>query len=102
MVDEHADAEYATEAYAAECPDLSLLVHRPGWQRWASCRGAGTDLWFPTASTTKAAKAVCRACPVRRPCLEYAITSSMALEGIWAGTTEEARAQMRRVRKAGA
>ena len=49
MVDDDADAEYTTETYAAECPDLSLLAHRPGWQRRASCRGAGTDLWFPTA-----------------------------------------------------
>ncbi len=103
MVEEHAAAEYATGTYSAECPDLSLLAHRPCWQRQASCRGAGTDLWFPVAAdTVEAARAVCEACPVRRPCLEYAITSSMALEGIWAGTTEVERAQMRRARRAGA
>jgi len=103
MVEEHAAAEYATGTYSAECPDLSLLAHRPCWQRQASCRGAGTDLWFPVAAdTVEAARAVCEACPVRRPCLEHAITSSMALEGIWAGTTEVERAQMRRARRAGA
>jgi WhiB family redox-sensing transcriptional regulator len=103
MVDEHADAEYATGTYAAECPDLSLLAHRPCWQRQASCRGAGTDLWFPVAAeTVEVARAVCEACPVRRPCLEYAITSSRVLEGIWAGTAEEERAQMRQAPKSGA
>jgi WhiB family redox-sensing transcriptional regulator len=98
MVDaEYADAEYANGEYANECPDLFLLAHRPRWQRRASCRGTDADLWFPVAGTSKAAKAVCEACPVRRPCLEYAITSSRVLEGIWAGTTEVERAVLRKV-----
>jgi WhiB family redox-sensing transcriptional regulator len=54
------------------------------------------------AETVEVARAVCEACPVRRPCLEYAITSSRVLEGIWAGTAEEERAQMRQAPKAGA
>jgi WhiB family redox-sensing transcriptional regulator len=100
MVDDDSDAEYATETYAAECPNLSFLAHRPGWQRRASCRGADTDLWFPVSGISKAARAVCEACPVRRLCLEYAIASSRVLQGIWAGTTEPERAQMRRERRA--
>ncbi len=56
MADDDADAEYATKAYAAECPDLSFLARRPCWQRQASCRGTGTDLWFPTAGISKAAR----------------------------------------------
>ncbi len=102
MVDEYLDAEFTDGEYAKECPDLAFLTHRPCWQRQASCRGTGTDLWFLTAGTSKAARAVCESCPVRRPCLEYAITSSRVLEGIWAGTTEVERTQMRRARKAGA
>ena len=100
MVDEYADAEYTAGTYPDECPDLSLLAHRPHWQRQASCRGAGTDPWFPVSGISKAARAVCEACPVRRLCLEYAITSSRVLQGIWAGTTEPERAQMRRERRA--
>ena len=97
MVDEYADAEYAAGTYADECPDLSLLAHRPHWQRQASCRGADTDPWFPMAGgPNNTAKAVCEACPVRCACLEYAIASSRVLQGIWAGTTEEERAPMRR------
>jgi WhiB family redox-sensing transcriptional regulator len=92
-----ADDEYATATYSDKCPDLSLLAHRPYWQRRASCRGFGTDLWFPAAGETgEAARAVCEACPVRCPCLEHAIASSKVLQGIWAGTTEQERAQMRR------
>ncbi len=103
MVDEYADAEYTAGTYPEECPDLSLLAHRPHWQRQASCRGAGTDSWFPMAGgPNNTAKAVCEACPVRCSCLEYAIASSRVLQGIWAGTTEEERAPMRRARKAGA
>jgi WhiB family redox-sensing transcriptional regulator len=92
-----ADDEYATATYSDKCPDLSLLVHRPYWQRRASCRGFGTDLWFPAAGETgEAARAVCEACPVRCPCLEHAIASSKVLQGIWAGTTKQERAQMKR------
>jgi WhiB family redox-sensing transcriptional regulator len=93
-----ADDEYATATYSDKCPDLSLFAHRPYWQRRASCRGTGTDLWFPMAGeTSEAARAVCEACPVRSPCLEYAIASSKVLQGIWAGTTEEERVVLRKV-----
>jgi WhiB family redox-sensing transcriptional regulator len=42
-----------------------------------------------------AAKAVCVACPVRRDCLAYAV-GSPELVGVWAGTDERERRQMRR------
>jgi WhiB family redox-sensing transcriptional regulator len=94
--DEYADAEYATATHANECPDLSLLAHRPCWQRRASCRGADTDLWFPTASKTgEAARAICESCPVQSQCLMYALASP-ELVGIWAGTDERERGRMRR------
>ncbi len=50
MVDEYLDAEFTDGECAKECPDLSFLAHRPCWQRQASCRGTGTDLWFPTVN----------------------------------------------------
>jgi WhiB family redox-sensing transcriptional regulator len=91
------------DEYADECPELSSLTHRTCWQRRAACRGAGTDLWFPLAGhTSDVAMAVCEKCPVRRPCLEYAIASSRVLQGIWAGTNEEERAEMRQTPRAGA
>jgi WhiB family redox-sensing transcriptional regulator len=96
MVGSVVDYGYTDDEYADECPDLSLLAHRPCWQRQASCRGTDTDLWFPVSGTSQAAKAVCEACPVRRLCLEYVVASSRVLQGIWAGTTEQERRRMRR------
>lgn len=41
-----------------------------------------------------AAKKICNSCPLKLPCLEYAL---MNVEiGIWGGTTEEQRKQMRK------
>jgi WhiB family redox-sensing transcriptional regulator len=75
-----------------EAPDVS----RPGWEPKAACRGTGTDLWFATdTEALEGARAVCGACPVRRDCLAYALASPKLL-GIWAGTDERERQQMRR------
>jgi len=49
---------------------------------------------FPDADVrqvaTAAAKRICKACPVREPCLTYAIESNQRY-GIWAGTTANER-----------
>jgi WhiB family redox-sensing transcriptional regulator len=39
------------------------------------------------------AKAICAGCPLRDPCLSYAIT--WAVEGVWGGTTLAERAKFR-------
>ncbi len=39
------------------------------------------------------AKAICAQCPVRRPCLEYALTIHEQ-HGIWGGLTEHDRRQL--------
>ncbi|MFZ2057431.1 MAG: WhiB family transcriptional regulator [Acidimicrobiales bacterium] len=81
------------------CPDVSILGERPSWQRKAACRGKavrpGANWWFPTSREAEdAARAVCEPCPVRRPCLEYAL-SDPGLQGVWAGTDERERRRMR-------
>ncbi|RJQ77830.1 WhiB family transcriptional regulator [Pseudonocardiaceae bacterium YIM PH 21723] len=40
------------------------------------------------------AKRVCAGCPVRRSCLQYALHHDV--QGVWGGTTEDERRQMRR------
>jgi WhiB family redox-sensing transcriptional regulator len=40
------------------------------------------------------AVAVCRACPVRADCLEYAL-AGVEMFGVWGGTSERARRRMR-------
>jgi WhiB family transcriptional regulator, redox-sensing transcriptional regulator len=75
-----------------------------------ACRQADPELFFPISAVTgtaaqqvKAAKAVCRPCPVRAICLSYALEAKP--EGIWGGTTPEERraargASLRRARHA--
>lgn len=66
------------------------------WSRRAACLGLDPELFFPISpegpgrSQMERAKAVCGGCPVRRPCLDYAISSGQA-DGVWGGTDPEQR-----------
>jgi WhiB family redox-sensing transcriptional regulator len=56
------------------------------WRTRAACRGKGTTLFFAsTALETGIAQAVCRACPVRDPCLDYGTRTGSV--GTWGGVT---------------
>lgn len=74
------------------------------WRERAACRHSDPDLFFPVGDTgpavdhAEAAKAVCRQCPVRVDCLEYALTSNQDA-GVWGGATEEERRKLRRQRR---
>lgn len=43
------------------------------------------------------AKAICRECPAREECRNFAVQSGEA--GVWGGTTEEERRRLRRNRR---
>jgi len=61
------------------------------WRELAACRGAGLDLFFPErGESAEPARRVCARCPVRQPCLDYAI-SNRIVHGIWGGLTERER-----------
>lgn len=72
-----------------------------GWVRDAACRVEPYSSWrwvlepsggTETASTVVKLFEVCAACPVRRPCLEDALSErSYTVEGIWGGTTRTER-----------
>jgi WhiB family transcriptional regulator, redox-sensing transcriptional regulator len=67
------------------------------WRSEAACRGLNPDLFFSARGDTsdvRKAKAVCAECPVREPCLEYALDASESV-GTWAGTTPRERQRMR-------
>ena len=74
------------------------------WRLRASCRSVDPDLFFPVGSTGLAleqiaeAKAVCTMCAVQQECLEYALATNQD-SGVWGGTSEEERRQMRRARQ---
>jgi len=61
------------------------------WRELAACRGAGLELFFPERGESAGpARQVCAACPVRQPCLDYAISNRIT-HGIWGGLTERER-----------
>jgi WhiB family redox-sensing transcriptional regulator len=79
------------------------------WRELAACVGTPIDWWFPQPPTggrprldeappepsmaPLEALALCEECPVRSECLEWALRHER--HGVWAGTTERARARMR-------
>ncbi len=71
------------------------------WRRSALCRDTDPELFFPIGTTGQAllqisrAKDVCCECPVKVDCLDFAMETNQDT-GIWGGTSEEERRQMRR------
>jgi WhiB family transcriptional regulator, redox-sensing transcriptional regulator len=77
-----------------------------GWQYDAACRGEDTSLFFAPSYFEKRhekdareakAKAICAGCPVREPCLDYALRVREA-HGVWGGRNEYERRQLLRQR----
>jgi WhiB family redox-sensing transcriptional regulator len=79
---------------------------RAGWRDQAACQHTEMGLFFPTGSSglavkeIQAAKAVCRTCPVRAACLQFAFETNQE-SGIWGGKDENERRTLRTVWRAG-
>ena len=63
----------------------AVLLHTP------PCSSTDPDLWFPDSRVTVDAGvvAICRSCPIRRPCLAYALWH--VEDGVWGGLTPRER-----------
>ena len=74
---------------------------RASWRESAACRRADPELFFPIGTTGTAvaeiqrAKAVCASCPVRQPCLTFALATRQEF-GIWGGYDEDERRVLHR------
>ena len=70
------------------------------WRQQARCRGVDPATFYPVSDEDDAleAKEICAECPVREPCLEYAITAREK-DGIWGGMTARERRRMIRQRR---
>jgi WhiB family transcriptional regulator, redox-sensing transcriptional regulator len=67
------------------------------WRAHGLCAGSDPNLWFAVgAREHKMAKSICRSCPVRRECLEYAMEAPVD-HGVWGGMTERERRRYRRL-----
>ena len=65
------------------------------------CAQVGADFFTVDDSTnryhnTKKLRQICGSCPMREPCLEYAL--HVKVLGFWGGTTDGERAKIRRAR----
>jgi WhiB family transcriptional regulator, redox-sensing transcriptional regulator len=66
-----------------------------GWRYQAACCGANLDLFFPgRGESAEPARRVCAGCPVREPCLDYALRHGIT-HGIWGGLAERDRRVLR-------
>jgi hypothetical protein len=79
-------------------PPRPAALERQGWRDRAACAGEDPDLFFAEDDAdgelaTRKALAICGACPVSAPCLEFAVTSGERW-GIWGGVPEQDRAGM--------
>ena len=72
------------------------------WQQRAACKGPQAVIFFPPSHferkeekevRERRAKAICATCPVKGPCLEYAIQIREP-HGIWGGLNELERKQL--------
>lgn len=69
------------------------------WRQAAACRGVDPEVFYPLSDEEAgAAKIVCGRCPVRQPCLEFAL-GSREREGVWGGATERERRRILRQRR---
>lgn len=75
---------------------MSDVAESLDWRELAACQPEDPELFFPISGTglgqlqTARAKAVCRGCPARQPCLDYALDTRQA-HGIWGGLSETER-----------
>lgn len=66
------------------------------WREAAACRQADPEVFFPIGKTgpglaeAQRAKAICACCPVRQPCLAFALVTNQQY-GIWGGYDEDER-----------
>jgi WhiB family redox-sensing transcriptional regulator len=71
------------------------------WRHIAACRDEDPELFFPIGNTGPAllqieeAKSVCRRCPAREECLQFALETGQDA-GVWGGLSEDERRALKR------
>ncbi|MGH3189654.1 MAG: WhiB family transcriptional regulator [Streptosporangiaceae bacterium] len=79
-------------------PVTPVALLSGGWRYRAACRGADLAVFFPgRGESAGPARRICAECPVRQPCLDYALSNGI-VHGIWGGLTERDRRSLRSLR----
>lgn len=69
--------------------------NEPTWQDLALCAQTDPEAFFPeVGGSTREARRVCRQCPVRAECLQYALENDERF-GVWGGLSERERNRMK-------
>lgn len=85
-------------AYSGQVPDTKRAAD---WRDSAACRTEDPELFHPKGDTgpwlavIEDAKAVCRRCPSRASCLQWALETGQDA-GIWGGLSEAERRSLKR------
>ena len=93
-------AEVFPTEYDEELVEGKEVLYDPedplAWQDWSACKGIDGDVFFvEQGGSTRRAKAICRDCIAAGACLDFAVFTNQRF-GIWAGTTERDRRQIRK------
>jgi WhiB family redox-sensing transcriptional regulator len=69
------------------------------WMIKAKCREMPPEVFFPSDGVgVEVARRICADCPVREPCLEYALYNRIE-HGVWGGASERERRRIARRRR---
>lgn len=69
------------------------------WMAEGNCREEPPSLFFPSDGVgVEVARRVCVDCPVKGPCLEYALANNID-HGVWGGASERERRRIARRRR---
>ncbi|HEV7888599.1 MAG TPA: WhiB family transcriptional regulator [Acidimicrobiales bacterium] len=69
------------------------------WMAQGKCRDVPPSVFFPSDGVgVDAARRICADCPVKAPCLEYALLNRID-HGVWGGTSERERRRIARQRR---
>lgn len=74
------------------------------WVDEGLCAQTDPDAWHPEGegATLSPAKRICKRCPVRRPCLEFALAEGLIYDGVWGGLSPRERQAIYKERRASA
>jgi WhiB family redox-sensing transcriptional regulator len=72
------------------------------WMAQGKCRSIAPEVFFPNDGVgVEVARKICADCPVKEPCLEYALRYHIE-HGVWGGCSERERRRIARRRRVAA
>ena len=75
------------------------VVMETEWMAGGKCRELPPETFFPSDGVgVELARRICADCPVKEPCLEYALYNRIE-HGVWGGASERERRRIARRRR---